>query len=185
MKAGKITFTRLREADLPLMHKWLNTPHVSEWWSLDGNHLPSLEEIGRKYPPRIKGDEPVDCYLIYYDDKPIGMIQLYRLDDFPVEKAMFGLEGKCTGVDLFIGDEEHVHKGLGSTIIGKFIKEIVFIENDVDCCIIDPDPKNEIAIKAYKKAGFKYLKTVWNDKDLVDAYLMGINRDEILLKKGV
>jgi aminoglycoside 6'-N-acetyltransferase len=178
MKTGKITFKPLRAADLPLMHKWLNTPHVSEWWSLDGNHHPSLEDVKRKYLPRTGGDEPVDGYIIYCDNKPIGMIQSCKLDDFPAEKANFGLEDNCADVDIFIGEEEYVHKGLGSAIIRKFVKEIVFVNYDVSCCIIDPDPENKIAVKAYRKAGFKYLKTVWNEKEKVDAYLMSVRRDK-------
>jgi len=179
VKTGNIAFRLLQETDLPLMHRWLNTPHVSEWWSLDGNHHPSLEEVERKYPPRIRGDEPVDCFLIVYDDKPIGMIQSCKLDDYPAEKAMFGLDTGYAGIDLFIGEEAYVHKGLGSRIIRKFVKEIVFVNYDVSCCIIDPEPKNVIAIKAYSKAGFKHFKTVRNSKDNIDAYLMSVNREEL------
>jgi RimJ/RimL family protein N-acetyltransferase len=185
MKDGQIFFSPLQEADLPLMHQWLNTPLVSEWWSLDGNHHPSLEAVERKYPPRINGLEPVDCYLIYYDDQPIGMIQLYRLDDFPVEKEMFGLDEGCAGVDLFIGEVDYVHQGLGSVIIRQFLTEIVFTDKRISRCVIDPDPENIIAVKAYRKAGFKYVKTIWNDKEKVHAHLMIVNRDEILLTKGV
>jgi hypothetical protein len=43
--------------------------------------------------------------------------------------------------------------------------------------------KNEIAIKAYDKAGFKYLKTVWYEKEGVQEHLLSINRDEIELDK--
>jgi aminoglycoside 6'-N-acetyltransferase len=179
IKDGLISFRPLQEADLPLMHRWLNTPHVSEWWNLDGNHHPSLEAVERKYPPRINGLEPVDCYLIYYDDKPIGMIQLYRLDDFPVEKAMFGLDEGCAGVDLFIGEVDYVHQGLGSGIIRQFLGEMVFTDERISRCVIDPDPKNIIAVKAYRKSGFKYLKTIWNDQEKVHTYLMIVNRDEI------
>jgi len=184
MKAGKIAFRLLRESDFPLMHRWLNTPHVSQWWSLDGNHHPSIKEVERHYLPRTSGNEPVDCYIFDYDDKPIGMIQSYRLDDFPAEKAVFDLEGNCAGIDLFIGEEEYVHKGLGSEIIRKFVKEIVFVDYDVSSCFIDPEPKNTIAIRAYRKAGFKYLKTVWNKKDSVEAYLMRINREELQAETG-
>jgi len=162
----------------------LNTPHVSEWWNLDGNHHPSVEDVERKYPPRINGLEPVDCNLMYYDDKPIGMIQFYRLDDFPVEKAMLGMDAGCAGVDLFIGEVDYVHRGLGSGIIRQFLREIVF-DKGISRCVIDPEPENIIAIKAYRKAGFKYLKTTWNDRDKVNAYIMSMNRDEIDLKKSV
>jgi RimJ/RimL family protein N-acetyltransferase len=184
MKTGIITFRPLRETDLPLIHKWLNAPHVSEWWSLDGNHRPSLEEVVKHFSPRTGGTEPVDCYMINCGGRPIGMIQSCKLDDFPAEKAMFGLEDGYAGIDLFIGEEDYVHKGLGSGIIGKYVKEIIFDKYGVSCCVIDPDPGNIAAIKAYDKAGFRHLKTVWNEKDKVDAYLMTISQDELMQAKG-
>jgi aminoglycoside 6'-N-acetyltransferase len=179
-KAGKTTFKRLQETDLPLMHRWFNTPHVSEWWKVDGKNLPSLEEVRQKYLPRIKGKDPVDVYLIIYNDKPIGMVQSCKLDDFPNEKANFGLNQSCVGIDIFIGEESYVHHGLGSGIIKEFLKNIVFEKYEVDCCIVDPQVENEIAIKAYKKAGFKYLKTVWYEKDGWREHLFSINRNELI-----
>jgi aminoglycoside 6'-N-acetyltransferase len=179
MKTGKIAFRLLEEKDLPLMHKWLNTPHVSEWWSLDGNHHPSFDEVSQHFSPRIEGKDPVDVYLIIYDEKPIGMIQSCKLDDYPAEKANFGLDQNCAGIDIFIGEEDYIHRGLGCSIIREFVKNVVFEKYDVDCCIVDPSVENEIAIKAYKKAGFKYLKTVWYEKDRQREHLLSINRDEL------
>ncbi len=178
MKAGKISFRPLQETDLPLMHRWLNTPHVSEWWSIDGNHHPPLEDVKKHFLPRTGGQEPVDCYIILFDEKLIGMIQSCKLDDYPAEKIEFGLEGSYASIDLFIGEADYVHKGLGSSIIRNFLEEIAFKKYDVDYCFIDPDPKNNIAIKAYRKAGFKYLKTAWYSKDNAAAYLMSVSRDE-------
>lgn len=183
MKAGKITFKLLREIDLPLMHKWFNTPHVSEWWEIDGNKMPSLETVRKHYLPRIKGNDPVDCYLIIHDGKPIGMVQSCKMDDFPAEKANFDLDRSCAGIDICIGEADYVHRGLGSTIIRKFLKEILFEKYDIDCCIVDPSVKNEIAIKTYNKAGFKYLKTVWYEKEGAQEHILSINRNEIGLDR--
>src|SRR5690606_18105786 len=109
MKAQQNDFIPLQKIHFPLMHKWLNTPHVSEWWSLDGNHHPSLEEVERHYLPYTDGTEPVDCYIFSNGNKPIGMIQSCKLNDFPAEKAAFGLDGSYAGIDLFIGEEGFVH----------------------------------------------------------------------------
>jgi RimJ/RimL family protein N-acetyltransferase len=179
INAGKITFRPLREKDLPLMHKWFNTPHVSEWWKVNGKNLPSLKEVERKYLPRIHGTDPVDCYLIIHDSTPIGMVQSCKIDDFPAEKTNFGLDRSCAGIDICIGEEGYVHRGLGNMIIRKFLKEIAFVKYDVDCCIVDPYAKNETAIKAYNKAGFKYLKTVLYQKENEQEHILIINRNEI------
>jgi RimJ/RimL family protein N-acetyltransferase len=184
IKAGKITFSRVKESDLPLLHRWFNTPHVSEWWEIDGNNHPSLDLVKKHYSPRVTGDERVDVYLIIHESKPIGMVQSCKLDDYPAEKANFGLDRSCAGIDMLIGEADYVHRGLGSGIIREFLKEIVFKEDDVECCIVDPYVKNEIAIKAYKKAGFKYLRTVWYEKEGKREHILSIDREEILRDKA-
>ena len=177
---GKIEFKALQEKDLPLMHRWLNTPHVSEWWSLEGNHHPSMEEVVKHFLPRVKGEEAVDVFIIVYDGKPIGMIQACCLDDEPKEKANFGIERSCAGIDLFIGEEKYVHHGLGSNIIREFLRRVVFKKYNVDCCAIDPSVDNKIAIRAYEKAGFKYFKTVWYVPDKLWENILVINREDLL-----
>ena len=66
----------------------------------------------------------------------------------------------------------HLHKAWGSLIITRFLKEVVSAIYDVSVCTIDPEPANTVAIRAYEKAGFSHLKTVWNPIDSVLAYIM-------------
>ena len=81
-------------------------------------------------------------------------------------------------MDLFIGEKEFIHKGLGSIIINKFLKNYIFIEDRVNKCIIGPEPKNLSAIKAYSKAGFKYTKTIQIPDEDEPEYLMEILKEE-------
>lgn len=178
MNIERITFRELRENDLPLMFKWLNRPHVLTWYK----ESLSQEDVDRKYLPRINGQDPVSCYLIIYNGMPIGHVQSCKMDNYPVDKESLQLPQGCAGIDIFIGEEDYIHRGLGSTIIKNFLKEVVFVKYDVKYCVLDPEPQNEVAIKAYKKAGFKYVKTIWNGKAGVYAYLMNINRDEFALE---
>jgi aminoglycoside 6'-N-acetyltransferase len=137
-----------------------------------------LEEVKKKYSPRILPQENVDVYIFSYGKKPFGMIQSCKMDDEPVEKTTFCLEDRCVGIDLCIGEADYVHKGLGSIIIRCFLKEIVFSKENVAACIADPQVDNTIAIRCYQKAGFRYLRTVWYepDKQREDVYI--ISRDE-------
>jgi RimJ/RimL family protein N-acetyltransferase len=121
--------------------------------------------------------------VILYGGKPVGMVQSYRIDDYPTHKTMIDLDCRAAGIDIFIGEEDHVNRGLGSLIIRKFLNDIVFANYGVDCCITDPEPENEAAIKAYSKAGFKYVKTVRNHQDNLDAYVMSKSRNETTPQK--
>src|SRR5207245_8661512 len=97
-----IHFRTLDRGDLAMMHRWLNTPHVVEWWP---DEALTLDEIVAKYSRRIDAKEDVRCFVIVLGDTPIGYIQ-----EYPVG-------GHSAGIDLFIGEVEFHHRGLGAPII--------------------------------------------------------------------
>jgi aminoglycoside 6'-N-acetyltransferase len=157
-----ITFRKLTEADFPLMKRWLNTPRVHEWFKECGKNEPTFQRVAGKYLSRIHGQEPVNCYLVLYDARPVAYIQSYRIEDSPTAKAMVTDCKNLAGTDTFIGEVDFLHKGFGNVYIGKFLREIVFSESGITSCIIDPEPQNKIAIMAYEKAGFRYSHKAWN-----------------------
>ena len=175
----RISFRPLAEADLPLLHRWLNTQHVSERWKVDGKRNPGLDEIVRKFTPRIRGQEPVNCFLVLYDTGPVAFIESVRMENFPTEKAMLKINPNAASVDTFIGEVDFLHRGFGPVYIRKFLKEIIFREPGINSCIVDPDPANKIAVRAWEKAGFTFSHRVWNDEDKVTAHIMTVNRETV------
>ena len=171
-----ISFRPLAETDLPLLHGWLNSPEVARWWEVGGQHYPSLELVIDKWMPRKDVVETEKSYVIHYEGKPVGYIRCALNDDQTAYKEAFEIEGGTAGVDVFIGEEDYLHKGLGSSIITRFLREVVFVIYDVAVCVIDPELENTIAIRAYEKAGFRHTKTVWNPASTTGAYLMTISR---------
>jgi RimJ/RimL family protein N-acetyltransferase len=165
----KISFNPLSLDDLPLLYKWLLYSHVSKWWY---HGKQTFSDIEKKYIPRIKGVAPTSCFLILYDGTPIGQIQMYKINDYPLYKQVIQIDENAAGLDLFIGEKDYMHKGLGSIIISKFLKEFVFAQLVVESCIMGPHPSNIPAIKAYEKAGFKYIKTIFNSDEREEEYLM-------------
>jgi RimJ/RimL family protein N-acetyltransferase len=157
---GQVSFRRLDEADLPLIHRWLNNDHVSEWYPVEDVPKPPLDLVRRHYLPMIRGAERTDPYLILLDGVPVGYLQAYMVKDHPEYARAVQVEDGAAGIDLFIGEESLVHRGLGPAVIRRFLSEIVFGEVGATCCIIGPQPNNRSAIRAYEKAGFTYLKTV-------------------------
>lgn len=168
VKINQISFRPLTVADLKLTYKWLQTNHVKQWY---GEGKLSQEDIRKKYLPRVEGRDFTTCFVILYDSKPIGQIQMYEIADYPDYEKTVQLETSAAGVDLFIGESGYVHRGLGPIIIKKFLKDYVFKKLNVDICIIGPNPNNLTAIKAYEKVGFKYIKTIIN-RDGEEEYLM-------------
>ncbi len=169
-----ISFRRLRSSDLALMHRWLNAPHVQRWWYAEGN---SYGEIENHYLPAIDGREATRPFVILHEDKPIGYIQSYLTSDDAEYAGLVDVEGSA-GVDLFIGEPDYLHGGLGSHIIRRFLSEHVFPTPEIEVCVIGPEPKNTAAIRAYEKAGFRYFKTIQVPGEPEPEYLMKLTRRE-------
>lgn len=178
LNPDNISFRKLKTEDLPLMQKWLNEPHVHAWYDKDKEN--SLEEVTRRYDPKIVGKEPTDCYLVYYEDSPLGYIQDYKVSDWPEFGDYVGYDdGHTKSIDLFIGEPSFMGKGLGSLMLKKFLKEVVFLDPEITTCIIGPEPDNKRGIRAYEKAGFKYVKTVQVGDEPDPTYIMELKRETL------
>lgn len=154
---NQIEFKPLEETHLQLVHKWLSDPYISNIWSPAQSI--TLEKVHDKYLPRIRGEVPVHCYLTVYGTMPIGLVQWYLWKDFKGDaKYIKNEELDATGFDIFIGESDFRSRGLGQELIRKFLA-ILFSEFvKVDSCIITPHADNEIAIRAYEKAGFRKVR---------------------------
>ncbi|HZQ37430.1 MAG TPA: GNAT family N-acetyltransferase [Dehalococcoidia bacterium] len=167
-----IGFRPLRRDDLPLMYRWINTPHVARWWDA----APSLADVEAEYLPAILDPGPAQCYAILLAGEPIGFIQTYLIRDHADYAAAVDVDPGAAGVDLFIGERALVRRGLGPRVLQQFIHTIVFARDEVRSCVIGPAASNAGAIRAYEKAGFRYLKTVVVPGEAEPEYLLELTR---------
>lgn len=170
------SFRELRSSDLDLMHRWLNAPHVTRWWYDEGT---SRREIEEKYLPLIEGRDSAKPFVILHENEPIGYIQYYPIspEDDEAYASLVDVEN-AAGVDLFIGEAEHLYRGLGEHIVRSFLHEHVFSDPEIEACVIGPEPKNAAAIRAYEKAGFRFFKTIHVPGEPEPEYLMKLTREE-------
>ena len=153
-------FVPLTDADLPLLSIWLARPHVAQWWGPAEQELPKIEKALRL--------PDIDPYRVDHRGEPIAYLQCYRIGaESPA--ALRDQPPGTRGIDLFIGHADCLDKGVGSAMIRVFVTRL-FAEGDTGRVIIDPDPANRRAIRAYEKAGFHYLDTL--DLGWGPAYLM-------------
>ena len=163
VRAERYRFRPVSEDDLPLLAAWLAEPHVAEWWH-DGPEA-SLAEI-REAMDSIS-TEPL---IVELDGKAIAYLQSYDPhleDEHPYQDQPFG----TLGLDLSIGDPRLVGIGHGSALLSQFIEEL-FAEG-VPRVIIDPNPTNARAIRAYAKAGFRAL----GERDTIFGQVLLMARD--------
>ena len=142
----RYAFRPVTAADMPLLAGWLGEPHVARWW---GEVREELSEIKDHMTSAT-----VKPFVILMDDKPVGYMQSYDIhveDDHPYRDQPAG----TIGIDLSIGEPELIGKGHGPRIINAFVERL-FAEG-APRVVIDPDPANEAAIRAYTKAGFRFV----------------------------
>lgn len=170
----KITFRPMLSSDLPLFARWVRVPAVAEWWYEEAEM--SDEELAQKMDPRVLGEDKVRPFIFSINGESAGYIQTYRVDDHPDTAAMFKVT-RANGIDLFIGEEKWLHRGFGAQVLRKFIEEYVFSDPAVTACMIDPDVRNKIAIRAYEKAGFRRLREEVSPDDGLTYTVMRLDRE--------
>mgnify|MGYP000235105090 FL=1 len=149
MTADTYEFRPMTAADLPLVLRWLQQPHVVQWW---GNTHEQFE--------LVSGDleiEAMDQYIVETGGWPFGYIQCYDLRAWP-DHGFGEHPGGTFGVDQFIGEPDMVDRGHGSRFIRAFIERL--LANGAPRVVTDPDPENARAVRAYEKAGFEKVDLV-------------------------
>jgi aminoglycoside 6'-N-acetyltransferase len=158
-------FRPVIEEDLPMIAGWLAELHVAQWWN---DPETEIAEIA-KHIDSIS----VEPLIVELGGKPIAYLQSYDPhleDDHPYADQPFG----TLGIDLSIGRPEMVGIGHGSAIVRQFVEQL--FEEGVPRVIIDPDPANGRAIRAYEKAGFRPVGR--RQSEYGDVVLMAIDADE-------
>jgi ribosomal protein S18 acetylase RimI-like enzyme len=158
-----ITFIPLHTSYFPVLLKWLETPHVKNWWDQDVSYTMAL--IHEKYGAYSKGykliagiQKPIQSFIIHHNHIPVGYIQMYNAYDFHVSDALSGLPKNLGAIDMFIGEATYLRQNIGSSAIQLFLEQHLYPRYQY--ALVVPDYANEIAIKTYEKAGFTILKRV-------------------------
>jgi aminoglycoside 6'-N-acetyltransferase len=151
-----IEFKPLREEDLPLVRDWLEREHVRRWWR------DPIDEAIAKRRQGIEQDR-TEQYLILVDGRPAGLIQTYLVADSPDWETIVGAEPGLAGVDLLIGEEKLVGRGLGPEVLRAFARKVVFARPETHACVATVEEPNRRSWRAFEKAGFRHVRDVEED----------------------
>lgn len=159
-----VTFLPLDSSYFTLILKWLKAPHVEKFWHNDKVTIDSVKEKYGHYAKGYKqaGDinKPISAYIICLSGQKIGYIQFYNAYDFPRNVELLNLPDSLGALDIFIGEEEYIGKGIGSEVIRIFTNNYVLTKYKF--AFVDPEYNNEIAVKAFENAGFEIFKRINN-----------------------
>jgi RimJ/RimL family protein N-acetyltransferase len=152
MASGAYQFHPMAAGDLPLMRRWLAMPHVAEWWGEPEAELGYIRDM-------IDGRDTTRPFIFSVNGDPVGYIQYWFVGhhqnaewiaDHP---WLAELPADAIGIDLSIGDPDRLSRGVGSTALRAFAERLTAQGHRT--IVIDPDPDNTRAVRAYEKAGFR------------------------------
>mgnify|MGYP000891138762 CR=1 FL=1 len=147
-----VTFIPVSTDHLPLLRKWLEEPHVRQWWGDPEEELGFIRDM-------VEGRDTTRPFLFALDGEPVGYIQYWFIGHHQNETWvkdhpwLMELPSETIGVDLSIGNPALLSRGIGSSVLSAFVQ--LLLSEGHRTIIIDPDPNNARAVRAYEKAGFR------------------------------
>jgi aminoglycoside 6'-N-acetyltransferase len=148
-----VSFRSLTHEDLPLVSTWLARPHVHRWWQ----HQPSLRAVKSDFGPGIDGSDPTRNFIVFEGDRPVGLIQSYRIEDHPSWRTTLHIIGdfrQHVGIDYLIGETDATGRGLGTEMIRSFVDGIWREYPGAAGIVAAVQQGNQASWRALEKAGF-------------------------------
>lgn len=153
----QISFMPVQPEHYALLRTWLDAPHMREWWGDPEQELGFVRDM-------VEGRDTTRPFLIALDGKPVGYIQYWFIGHHQNEQWLkdhpwlMDFPSETIGVDLSLGDAAMLSQGVGSAALAAFVR--MLREKGYNTIIIDPDPANGRAVRAYEKAGFRKAQLV-------------------------
>jgi RimJ/RimL family protein N-acetyltransferase len=145
--------------DFPEVARWVNEPHVARWW---GEETRTESEIARHYGPALRGEDPTRVWIWEVNGRSVGFAQDYRISDHP-DYALLCSRPDAVGVDYGIGEPAFVGRGLGTSLLWVFLRDIVWpAYPDVGEFFAAPDHRNAPSRRVLAKVGF--VEGLWFDE---------------------
>ncbi len=180
---GELWLRRVVEADLHLVARWRNEPHVREWWEMDGDPVPFTEADAREeYEEDLGADPSTTGAIIMVGERSTGYVQWYPWAENAEAARDMGIPGGegAFGLDIFIGEPDVMRTGVGSATV-DLVCRTLFDEQGATSVALLTAVGNERAQRAYERAGFRRVRraldTDVKDGARVESWLMVRDRD--------
>lgn len=149
-----LTFKAVTKKDEALVLKWLHKPHVNEFFHGVGlqNTIDGLQRFVDNNCPSWQG------WLGFHNNMPFAFLITSVVNIDNAESYLLPYiepNDKSITLDLLIGEESYLGKGLAKKMIETFLQHHF---SHIDKVFIDPEEANAKAIHVYEKAGFRKLQ---------------------------
>ena len=148
----------MTRGDFPDVTRWVNEPHVAKWW--DENR--TAQQVEDYYGPALVGEDPTRLWVWELNGRSIGFGQDYRISDHP-EYALLCSRPDAIGFDYAIGEPAYVGRGIGTSMIWVFLRDIVWpAYPGAGEFFAAPDHRNAGSLRLLEKLGFT--QGLWFDE---------------------
>ena len=155
-----ITFREMMDADLPVLHRWLNDPAIVRWW--EGDDV-TWEGVVATYGSAGRAGDDTEHWIAELDGRDIGWIQLWDARTEPDEVAPWlalGVDPTTGGIDYLIGEPTDRGRGVGSSMIEAFAARAFEHHPAYTQLAAAPYEGNTRSWGALERAGFRYVGDV-------------------------
>src|ERR1700722_20069871 len=109
-------FRPMSAADLPMIRRWLEAPHVAQWWG-DPDEQHALVSEDLEHPA-------MDQFIVAIGDRPFAYLQCYDPRAWPNIASVAHPNGTRV-IDQFIGEADMIDRGHGSALIRSFVDRLL------------------------------------------------------------
>jgi aminoglycoside 6'-N-acetyltransferase len=143
------------QADLPLVRRWLQQPHVIRWWLQDV----TADQQEQEYADRLAGRGDTSTAVLIVVERghgPVGWCEWYRWEDYPDEaRELDTLPGEV-GLDYALGDPAAIGRGLGTELIAELVDTVR--HHHPGCgFVVEPDAANAASRRVLEHNGFELI----------------------------
>lgn len=143
------------KADIPLLKRWDEKPHVKaaggddDWYDW-GKEIPRKADWG-------------ELLIAEEDGRPVGVMEI--IDPAAEPSHYWGeSEQNLRALDIWIGEEEDLGRGLGTRMMRAALDRC-FADKKVRAVLIDPLESNVRARRFYERLGFRFAERRVFDTD--------------------
>jgi aminoglycoside 6'-N-acetyltransferase len=104
------------------------------------------------------------------------MIQAYLVAAYPEWEAVVQVGDGVAGIDLLIADQALTGRGLGTEVLRRFVRDVVFAAPGTTACIADPEVGNTASLRAFEKAGFRRVREFVDPEEGTTNVLVRLDR---------
>ena len=148
MTVSKISlepFDSLR--DLPLLERWLQTPHVSRWWGAPEAHLATLSQRSNDTHALVSAAGRAVGYLCWQTPSKAEL----------ASPGLADLPERLVDIDILIGEPDALGSGIGERALDLLLARLR--RAGAEYAGAATSNGNLAAIRVFEKVGFRLFRT--------------------------